>query len=87
MAALAQQEESATVEEQASRKLSETESLSSAIEAEQEDTVANTILVAYFSTTGTTKQVAQQVAEILGADLYEIVPEDPSEEDLAYYTG
>lgn len=48
----------------------------------------NTILVAYFSATGTTEQVAQQAAEILDADLYEIVPEDPyTEEDLAYYTG
>ena len=48
----------------------------------------NTILVAYFSATGTTEQVAQQAAEILGADLYEIVPEDPyTEEDLDYYTG
>lgn len=83
-----QQEESATVEEQTSSEPSETESLSSAIEAEQEDTMDNTILVAYFSATGTTKQVAQQAAEILGADLYEIVPEDPyTEEDLAYYTG
>lgn len=48
----------------------------------------NTILVAYFSATGTTEQVAQQAAKILGADLYEIVPEDPyTEADLAYYTG
>ena len=83
-----QQEESATVEEQTSSEPLETESFSSAIEAEQEDTVDNTILVAYFSANGTTKQVAQQAAEILDADLYEIVPEDPStEEDLAYYTG
>lgn len=48
----------------------------------------NTILVAYFSATGTTEQVAQQAAEILGADIYEIVPEEPyTEADLAYYTG
>ena len=48
----------------------------------------NRILVAYFSATGTTEQVAQQTAEILGADIYEIVPEEPyTEEDLAYYTG
>lgn len=48
----------------------------------------NSILVAYFSATGTTEQVAEQVAEILDADLYEIVPGDPyTEEDLAYYTG
>lgn len=46
------------------------------------------VLIAYFSATGTTEQVAQQAAGILNADLYEILPEDPyTEEDLAYYTG
>ena len=45
------------------------------------------ILVAYFSATGTTKQAAEYAAEILNADIYEIVPEIPyTEEDLAYYT-
>ena len=57
-------------------------------ETEQEENMDQTILVVYFSATGTTEQVAKQAAEILGADLYEIVPEDPyTEEDLAYYTG
>lgn len=32
-------------------------------------------LVAYFSATGTTRAVAGQLAEIIGADLYEITPE------------
>lgn len=32
------------------------------------------ILVAYFSCTGTTRQVAKQLAEVAGADLYEIAP-------------
>ncbi|MDE6975340.1 MAG: hypothetical protein K2P38_19960 [Lachnospiraceae bacterium] len=46
------------------------------------------ILVVYFSATGTTKPLAEYAAEILNADLYEIVPEDPyTEEDLAYYTN
>ena len=31
-------------------------------------------LVAYFSCTGTTRQVAKQLAEVAGADLYEIAP-------------
>lgn len=45
------------------------------------------VLVAYFSCTNTTKELAEYAAEISGADLYEIVPEDPyTEEDLAYYT-
>lgn len=34
-------------------------------------------LVAYFSATGTTKGVAQQLAEMTGADLHEIKPEKP----------
>ena len=46
------------------------------------------ILVAYFSCTGTTEQIAQWIVNETGADSYEIVPEDPyTEEDLAYYTG
>lgn len=58
------------------------------LEPNREETMESKILVAYFSATGTTEQVAQQAAEILGAELYEIVPEEPyTEEDLAYYTG
>ena len=39
------------------------------------------ILVAYFSATGTTKGVAERIASVTGADLYEIVPVEPSTED------
>lgn len=43
------------------------------------------ILVAYFSATGHTADIAAQLQTILGADLYEIIPEIPyTEEDLAY---
>ncbi|WHE06110.1 flavodoxin [Thermoanaerobacterium thermosaccharolyticum] len=34
-------------------------------------------LVAYFSCTGTTKRVAEILADVVGADLYEIKPEVP----------
>lgn len=52
------------------------------------DSSKTATLVAYFSCTGTTKTVSEYAAEILEADLYEIVPEDPyTDEDLAYYTG
>lgn len=55
---------------------------------EQEADVSTKILVVYFSCTGTTKPLAEYAAEILGADLYEIVPENPyTEADLAYYTN
>ena len=35
------------------------------------------VLVAYFSASGVTKKVAQQLAEVAGADLHEIKPEQP----------
>lgn len=35
------------------------------------------VLVAYFSPTETTKKVAQEIAELEEADLFEIVPEQP----------
>lgn len=41
------------------------------------------ILVAYFSATGTTKGIAERIASMENADLYEIVPAEPySEDDL-----
>lgn len=54
-------------------------------EAQKEKERKPKILVAYFSCTGTTKSIAEYAAEILDADLYEIVPEIPYEEnDLNY---
>ena len=45
-------------------------------------------LVAYFSATGTTRPLAEYAAEILNADLYEIVPAVPyTDADLVYYTN
>lgn len=42
-------------------------------------------LVVYFSATGNTKAVAETLAELQGANLYEIVPEQPyTDEDLNY---
>ena len=46
-------------------------------EPEQESDMGTKTLVVYFSATGTTKLLAEYAAEILNADLYEIVPEDP----------
>lgn len=45
------------------------------------------ILIAYFSATGNTRPVADLIADVLDADLYEIVPEDPyTDADLNYNT-
>ena len=64
------------------------ETSESASEPEQETNMEQKILVVYFSATGTTEPLAEYAAEILNADLYEIVPEDPyTEADLAYYTN
>ena len=43
------------------------------------------VLVAYFSPTGTTKKVAEDIAKLENADLFEIVPEAPyTAADLDY---
>lgn len=52
---------------------------------EETNKEAGKVLVAYFSATGTTKALAEYAADALGADLYEIVPEEPyTDEDLNY---
>lgn len=44
------------------------------------------VLVAYFSATSTTEGMAQTIADCLGADLYEITPEQPyTDADLDYH--
>lgn len=58
------------------------------VNGEKGTAVERKILVAYFSCTGTTESLAGYAADILGADVYEIVPEEPyTDSDLAYYTG
>lgn len=50
-----------------------------------EDAAHSDTLVVYFSCTGTTRGVAEKLANVTGADLYEIVPAMPyTEEDLNY---
>ena len=54
----------------------------------RENELAVKTLVAYFSATNTTRPLAEYASDILSADLYEIVPEDPyTDADLAYYTN
>lgn len=50
-----------------------------------ENNQTSQVLVAYFSATGTTKGVAEKIAQGLNADLFEIVPAQPyTDEDLDY---
>ena len=47
---------------------------------------ANTVLVVYFSATGTTKGVAEQIASVTGADTYEILAAQTyTEDDLNWH--
>lgn len=65
----------------------EEESSSEVADAETEPTEASeaNALVVYFSATGNTKAVAETLAEMQGADLVEIVPEEPyTDADLDY---
>ena len=56
----------------------------SAPAAEPTEEAAKTLVV-YFSATGNTKAVAEEITRLTGADLYEIVPEVPyTDEDLNY---
>ena len=52
-------------------------SLSACSQKKTETSMEQKVLVAYFSASGTTKGVAQQLAEVAGADLHEIKPEKP----------
>ena len=52
-------------------------SLSACSQKKTDTSMEQKVLVAYFSASGTTKSVAQQLAEVAEADLHEIKPEKP----------
>jgi len=55
-------------------------------QAEETSATEGGVLVAYFSATGTTKGVAERLANAVGGDLYEIVPAEPySDADLNWH--
>ena len=69
-----------TVSATGSKETQETDS-----DSDQTAETGSNVLVAYFSATGTTKGIAQEVASALNADLYEIVPQEPyTDKDLNY---
>jgi len=54
--------------------------------AEETNTANDKVLVAYFSATGNTKSVAEQLASAINADLFEIVPEQAyTSDDLNWH--
>lgn len=60
-----------------------TTALAESADPTQEDT--SNVLVAYFSCTGTTKELAEYISDGLNSDLYEITPESPyTDADLDY---
>ena len=84
--------ESSKSNETADSKANETTALptESPVETDNEQTdepsQTSSALVVYFSATGTTKGVAETIASVTGADLYEITPMQPySSDDLNYH--
>lgn len=72
-------------EEPAGTKQEGTESADTEAVNEPQEADAPHALVAYFSATGTTKALAEYAADAMGADIYEIVPEEPyTDADLNY---
>lgn len=75
-------EENKTEENETVEMQTESETIST---TEAEIEAGKKVLVAYFSATHTTEGVARNLADGLGADLYEIVPVDPyTDADLNY---
>ncbi len=73
-------EDSQQLEEQEESRVTESEPI--LLETEES---GNNALIVYFSATGNTRSVAETLADMQGADLYEIVPEQPyTAEDLNY---
>ena len=71
----------APIPEQETESAPQAESAEETSEAEKQ----NTVLVVYFSATGTTRGAAERIAALTGADLAEIVPAQPyTAEDLNY---
>lgn len=84
----ASQTEQPSTEDTSVESKADTKSAESSTDMENtdnQDAQEHKILVAYFSATGTTKGVAEHIANGLNADIYEIVPEEPyTDADLDY---
>ena len=56
-------------------------------EKTQDTNTSSKILVVYYSATGSTKAVAETIADTAGADLFEITPVDPYTSDDLNWTN
>lgn len=66
--------------------ISESESVTLSEFEEESSGTGDETLVVYFSATGTTKGIAERIASVTNADLYEIVPAEPySSDDLDWH--
>ncbi|MGN0617770.1 MAG: flavodoxin [Ruminiclostridium sp.] len=80
-----QQSSSSSQSEQTSTTAQETQSVAESTPEPSTPEIEQKALVVYFSCTGNTKSVAEKIAQLTGADLYEIVPAEPyTDADLNY---
>lgn len=55
-------------------------------QADPNEAPENNTIVVYFSATGTTKRVAERIANVTGADLFELIPAEPyTDADLDWH--
>ena len=81
-----QPETSDTPEPSGNANLKDTDGTGAADIQDVQDAEEGKVLVAYFSATGTTKGVAEIIAENMGADIYEIVSQEPyTDADLNWH--
>ncbi len=85
-AASVQPESDDTPEPSEEAALTDMDSTDAADSQDVPDAEEGKVLVAYFSATGTTKGVAEIIAGNMGADIYEIVPQEPyTDADLDWH--
>ena len=81
-----QQETDGTTEPSENANLTDTDGTDAADIQDAPEEEGSKVLVAYFSATGTTKGVAEIIAENMEADMYEIVPQEPyTDADLNWH--
>ena len=81
-----QLETGGTPEPSGNANLTDTDGTGAADIQDVQDAEEGKVLVAYFSATVTTKGVAEIIAENMGADIYEIVPQEPyTDADLNWH--